>query len=46
MRVMHPRFGEGIVVSCEQVAGDALVCVDFDGMKKNMLLNKSGLRKC
>ena len=46
MRVLHPRFGEGIVVSCEKVAGDALVCVDFDGMRKNMLLNKSGLRKC
>ena len=45
-RVLHPRFGEGIVVSCEKVAGDALVCVDFDGMRKNMLLNKSGLKKC
>ena len=39
MQVVHPRFGEGIVVSCEPVAGDALVCVDFDGMKKKMLLN-------
>ncbi len=46
MMVRHPRFGEGVVVSCEKVAGDALVCVDFDGMKKNMLLNKSGLTKC
>ncbi|MBO4927018.1 MAG: UvrD-helicase domain-containing protein [Clostridiales bacterium] len=46
MHVMHPRFGEGVVISCEAVAGDALVCVDFDGMKKNMLLNKSGLKKC
>ena len=46
MRVLHPRFGEGIVVSCEKVAGDALICVDFDGMRKNMLLNKSGLKKC
>ena len=45
MQVVHPRFGEGIVVSCEPVAGDALVCVDFDGMKKNMLLNKSGLKR-
>ncbi|MBQ0011380.1 MAG: UvrD-helicase domain-containing protein [Clostridiales bacterium] len=45
MRVTHPRFGDGIVVSCEKVAGDALVCVDFDGMKKNMLLNKSGLKR-
>ena len=45
MQVVHPRFGEGIVVSCEQVAGDALVCVDFDGMRKNMLLNKSGLKR-
>lgn len=45
MQVVHPRFGEGVVVSCEPVAGDALVCVDFDGMKKNMLLNKSGLKK-
>ncbi len=46
MQVVHPRFGQGIVVSCEKVAGDALVCVDFDGLKKNMLLNKSGLKKC
>ena len=45
MRVVHPRFGEGVVISCEEVAGDALVCVDFDGMRKNMLLNKSGLKK-
>ncbi|MBP5493387.1 MAG: UvrD-helicase domain-containing protein [Clostridiales bacterium] len=45
MTVVHPRFGPGIVVSCEKVAGDALICVDFDGMKKNMLLNKSGLKK-
>ena len=45
MQVVHPRFGEGIVVSCEPVAGEALVCVDFDGMKKNMLLNKSGLKR-
>ncbi|MBO4496411.1 MAG: UvrD-helicase domain-containing protein [Clostridiales bacterium] len=46
MQVMHPRFGQGVVVSCEKVAGDALVCVDFDGLKKNMLLNKSGLKRC
>jgi len=46
MTVSHPRFGEGVVVSCEKVAGDALVCVDFDGLKKNMLLNKSGLKRC
>lgn len=45
MQVMHPRFGQGVVVSCEKVAGDALVCVDFDGLKKNMLLNKSGLKR-
>lgn len=45
MKVIHPRFGEGVIVSCEPVAGDALVCVDFDGLRKNMLLNKSGLKK-
>ena len=45
MKVRHPRFGEGEVISCEPVAGDALVCVDFDGLRKNMLLNKSGLKK-
>ncbi|MBO4688226.1 MAG: UvrD-helicase domain-containing protein [Clostridiales bacterium] len=45
MQVRHPRFGDGVVVSCEPVAGDALVCVDFDGLRKNMLLNKSGLKK-
>ncbi|MBO4473443.1 MAG: UvrD-helicase domain-containing protein [Clostridiales bacterium] len=45
MQVRHPRFGDGVVVSCEPVAGDALICVDFDGMRKNMLLNKSGLKK-
>lgn len=45
MKVTHPRFGEGLVVSVEKVAGDALVCVDFDGIRKNMLLNKAGLQK-
>ena len=29
----------------EEVGGDALVTVDFDGMRKNMLANAAGLRK-
>jgi DNA helicase-2/ATP-dependent DNA helicase PcrA len=45
MTVVHPRFGEGVVLKVEQVGGDALVTVDFDGMRKNMLANAAGLRK-
>ncbi len=45
MQVVHPRFGEGIVLKVEEVGGDALVTVDFDGMRKNMLANAAGLRK-
>lgn len=45
MSVVHQRFGEGIVLKVEPVAGDALVTVDFDGMKKNMLANTAGLKR-
>jgi DNA helicase-2/ATP-dependent DNA helicase PcrA len=45
MKVVHPRFGEGIILKVEPVGGDALITVDFDGMRKNMLANASGLKK-
>lgn len=45
MQVVHDRFGDGVIIKVEPVAGDALVTVDFDGMKKNMLAKTSGLRK-
>lgn len=45
MKVVHPRFGDGVILKVEQVGGDALVTVDFDGMRKNMLANAAGLRK-
>ena len=45
MKVIHPRFGEGVVLKVEPVGGDALVTIDFDGMRKNMLANSSGLTK-
>jgi len=45
MQVVHPRFGEGVVLKVEEVGGDALVTVDFDGMRKNMLANSAGLKK-
>ena len=45
MKVVHPRFGDGVVLKVEEVGGDALVTVDFDGMRKNMLANSAGLKK-
>ena len=45
MEVVHVRFGDGVVLKVEPVAGDALVTVDFDGMKKNMLANAAGLKR-
>ena len=46
MAVMHPRFGKGTVLSIEKVAGDALVCVEFDNRTtKNMLLKQAKLSK-
>ena len=45
MKIVHPRFGEGIILKVEPVGGDALITVDFDGMRKNMLANASGLKK-
>lgn len=45
MKVIHPRFGEGIVLNVEEVGGDALVTINFDGMRKNMLVNSSGLKR-
>jgi len=45
MHVEHPRFGEGVVLKVEPVAGDALITVDFDGMRKNMLAKAAGLKR-
>ena len=45
MKVTHPRFGEGVILKVEPVGGDALITVDFDGMRKNMLANAAGLKK-
>ena len=45
LKVVHPRFGEGVILKVEPVGGDALITVDFDGMRKNMLANASGLKK-
>ena len=45
MNVVHPRFGEGVILKVEPVGGDALITVDFDGMRKNMLANAAGLKK-
>ena len=45
MRVVHPRFGEGVILKVEPVGGDALITVDFEGMRKNMLANAAGLKK-
>ncbi len=45
MNVSHKRFGDGVIIKVEPVAGDALVTVDFDGMKKNMLANSAGLTR-
>ena len=44
MRVRHPRFGTGKVLTVEPVAGDALVCILFDNKtKKNMLAKQAKL---
>lgn len=45
MKVVHDRFGDGIILKIEPVAGDALITVDFEGVKKNMLLGAAGLKK-
>ena len=45
MKVVHDRFGTGEVLKVEPVGGDALITVDFDGMRKNMLAKAAGLRK-
>ncbi len=45
MKVIHPRFGEGEVIKVEPVGGDALLSIDFDGMKKNLLAKSAHLKK-
>ena len=45
MKVTHKRFGDGVIIKLEPVAGDALVTVDFDGLRKNMLANTAGLQR-
>ena len=44
--VMHEQFGEGVVVSCQQVKNDAEVVVAFDGTGiKKLLLSFAKLEK-
>ncbi len=44
MEVRHPRFGKGVVMSVEKVAGDALVCVVFENKTtRNMLVRQAKL---
>ena len=45
MKVRHDRFGTGEVLKVEPVGGDALITVDFDGMRKNMLAKAAGLHR-
>ncbi|MCR4671495.1 MAG: UvrD-helicase domain-containing protein [Saccharofermentans sp.] len=45
MKVVHPRFGEGVILKVEPVGGDALLSIDFDGMKKNLLAKSAHLKK-
>ena len=45
MLVTHDRFGAGTILQCEHVGGDALITVDFDGMRKNMLARAAGLKR-
>ena len=45
LRVIHPRFGEGVILKVEAVGGDALITIDFDGRRKNMLANAAGLKR-
>ncbi len=45
MKVRHDRFGPGEVLKVEPVGGDALITVDFDGMRKNMLAKAAGLHR-
>ncbi len=45
MKVVHPRFGDGVILKVEPVGGDALLSIDFDGMKKNLLAKSAHLKK-
>lgn len=45
LKIVHPRFGTGVIVRSEMIAGDALLTLDFDGMTKNLLLGTSGIKK-
>ena len=45
MNVRHDRFGTGVILKVEPVGGDALITVDFDGMRKNMLAKAAGLKR-
>lgn len=45
MKVTHPRFGDGIILKVEHVGGDALLSIDFDGKKKNLLAKSARLKR-
>ena len=44
--VIHPQFGEGVVVSSREVSGDSEIVVAFEGMGvKKLLLSLAKLEK-
>jgi len=44
--VRHARFGSGRIVSCEPVAGDAIVIIEFEsGERKRLLARMANLEK-
>lgn len=44
--VVHPKFGRGVILQIEAVAGDAILKIRFDGSgEKRLLLNSAGLSK-
>ena len=45
MKVTHPRFGDGVILKVEPVGGDALLSIDFDGKKKNLLAKSAHLKR-
>lgn len=42
-RLKHPRFGTGILVRKEEVSGDAILSVDFNGTVKHMMAGMAKL---
>lgn len=43
MTLYHRRYGKGILTRMDRVSGDAILCIDFDGISRRMMASMAPL---